>query len=200
MYRCQKENTKKQKAYEFYNSFEWDKVSWPTFYYRVRLWWEETWEENIRVKAKNQYHRRDNTPKGKRAKEMIRYSQQPEPRASKTLFRNRLNGGYPKEKAILIWNEWLQTRKERQIAHPIVAKPYTPKPKVIAQVDENNFKINVTLSKEEANVFRKEYIKMIEDIEWELTYTDEKTEVAGLNKKLAQLQEELQTFNLYNPK
>jgi hypothetical protein len=45
-------------------------------------------------------------------------------------------------------------------------------------VNENNFKINVTLSKEEAKVFRKEYIKMIEDIEWELTYTDEKTEVA----------------------
>jgi hypothetical protein len=39
---------------------------------------------------------------------------------------------------------------------------------------------------------------MIEDIEWELTYTDEKTEVAWLNEKLKRLQNELQIFNSYN--
>jgi hypothetical protein len=47
-------------------------------------------------------------------------------------------------------------------------------------------------------VFRKEYVRMIEQLEWELTYTEEKTEVTWLNKKLAQLQEELMYFNCYN--
>jgi hypothetical protein len=41
---------------------------------------------------------------------------------------------------------------------------------------------------------------MIEQLEWELTYTEEKTEVAWLNDKLTQLQKELMIFNCYNPK
>ena len=200
MYTNRKTDTKKQKAYEFYNSFKWDKVSWPTFYYRVRLWWEETWEENIKTKLKNQYHRRDYTPKGKWAKEMTRYSEQPEPKASKNLFRNRLNGSYPKEEAILMGDEWLRAKEKRKPKQYQPPKPYVPVKTVPKPVDENDFKINVTLSKEEAKVFRREYIKMIEQLEWELTYTDEKTEVAGLNNKLAQLQKELSIFNSYNKK
>lgn len=200
MYTNRKTNTKKQRAYDFYNSFKWEKVSWPTFYYRVRLDEEETWEEKIKAKLKYQYHRRERTPKGKWATEMIRYSQQPEPKASKTLFRNRLNGGYPKEEAILIGDEWLKAKREKKIYYPQVQKTYIPKPKVVKPVDERDFKIEITLPKEEARVFRKEYMKMIEQLEWELTYTEEKTEVAWLNDKLTQLQKELMIFNCYNPK
>lgn len=54
-------------------------------------------------------------------------------------------------------------------------------------MDENDFKIEITYPKEVARVFRKEYIRMIEEIEWELTYTDEKTEVFTMNKKLERL-------------
>ena len=195
-----KANTQKQQAYEFYNSYEWEKVTWPTFYQRVRLWWDETREEKIKVKTKNYNHRALRPSKWKWANEMNWYKEQPEPKASKTLFRNRLNGWYPKDKAILVWDEWLEVKKERQMAHPIISKPYIPQPKKERPVDENDFKINVTLSKEEAKIFRKEYVRMMEEIEWELTYTDEKTEVAGLNNKLAQLQKELSIFNSYNKK
>lgn len=198
MYTNHKTNTKKQKAYDFYNSFKWDKVSWPTFYYRVRLDGEEAREEKIKVKLKNQYHRRDNTPKGKRATEMIRYNQQQEPKASKNLFRNRLNGGYPKEEAILIWNEWTCAKEKRKPKQYQPPKPYVPVKTAPKVIDERDFRIEITLSKDEAKVFRKEYMKMIEQIERELTYTEEKTEVAGLNKKLIQLQGELQVFNSYN--
>ena len=79
-------------------------------------------------------------------------------------------------------------------------KVYTPQKITQKKLDENNFYIKVTYPKEIARVFRKEYIKMIEQIEWELTYTDEKTEVAWLNNKLVRLQEELMCFNSYNPK
>lgn len=71
---------------------------------------------------------------------------------------------------------------------------------MVKPVDEGDFKIEITLPKEEARVFRKEYMKMIEQLEWELTYTEEKTEVVGLNKRIAQLQKELMIFNCYNPR
>lgn len=194
-----KTSTQKQQAYDFYNQYKWQKVTRPTFYQRVRLWGEESWEEKIKVKIKNQYRRRDCTPKGKRANEVVWYNEQPEPKAAKTLFRNRLNWGYPKEKAILIGEEWLATRKERAIAHPLVSKPYIPKPIEKKNVNEGDFKIEITYPKEVARVFRKEYVKMIEDIEWELTYTDEKTQIAELNNKLVQLEKEKDIFNSFNP-
>ena len=131
---------------------------------------------------------------------MIWYNEHPEPKASKSLFRNRLNCGYWKEEAILTGDEWLKVKREKKIYYPQVQKTYIPKPKVVKPVDERDFKIEITLSKEEARVFRKEYMKMIEQLERELTCAEEKTEVAGLNNKIIQLQSELVVFNSFNPR
>lgn len=198
MFTLKRKDTQKQKAYEYYNSYKWDKVAWPTFYQRVRLWWDESREERIKVKIKRQYNKKIAVPKWKWAKEMIWYNEHPEPKASKCLFRNRLNCGYWKEEAILIWDEWLKIKREKKKHCPQVQKTYTPKPKVVKPVDERDFKIEITLPKEEARVFREEYMRMVEQLEWELSYTEEKTEVVGLNKKIAQLQKELMIFNCYN--
>lgn len=48
--------------------------------------------------------------------------------------------------------------------------------------------IDITYPKEVARVFRKVYQDMIAQIEWELTYTEEKTQVAELNDKLTRLE------------
>lgn len=80
-----------------------------------------------------------------------------------------------------------------------MSKPYIPKPIEKKNVNEGDFKIEITYPKEVARVFRKEYVKMIEDIEWELTYTDEKTQIAELNNKLVQLEKEKDIFNSFNP-
>ena len=95
---------------------------------------------------------------------------------------------------------WQQAKERKKANAPvIVRKVYTPQYiKAEKKPDPNNFKIEITLSKEEAEVFRREYIKMIEDIERELTYTEEKTQVAALNTKLNSLYEELKIFNSYN--
>lgn len=191
-----KTSTQKEKAYDFYNSYEGEKVSRPTFYYRVRLGWDKSWEERIQ-KAK-WYKRRECAPKGKRATEMTWYNEQPEPKASKSLFRNRLNNWYSKEEAILIGDKWMGIRAEKKPKKAQLPKTYIPKKTIQKEPDESNFKIEITLSKEEARVFRKEYVGMIEQIERELTYTEEKTEVAWLNEKLKRLQNELQIFNSYN--
>ena len=104
-----KEWTQKQAALDFYNAYEGQKVQWQTFYYRVRLGWEESWEDKIKPRERT-YIRKNTAPTGKRAKEMIRYNEQPEPKASKNLFRNRLNSDYPKEQAILIGEKYFVNR------------------------------------------------------------------------------------------
>ena len=129
---------------------------------------------------------------------MTWYNQQPEPKAARTLFRNRLNGGYPKEEAILMWDAWLTVKEKKKPKWVQPVKVYVPKKITPPKMDENDFKIEITYPKEVARVFRKEYIRMIEEIEWELTYTDEKTEVFTMNKKLERLKWELEIFNCYN--
>ena len=193
-----KANTQKQQAYDFYNSYEWNKVTRPTFYQRVRLGWDESREDKIRVKVKTQYRRREYVPKGKRAEQMLRYETQPEPKATKSLFRNRLNGWYCQEEAIQVWDKWMAIRDARKAKTPQPVKAYVPKRAKPEPVNESNFKIEITYPKEVARVFRKEYVRMIEEIEWELTYTEEKTQVAQMNDKLRMLYEELKIFNTYN--
>ena len=193
-----KTSTQKQQAYDFYNSFEWEKVTWPTFYQRVRLGWDETREEKIVVKQRKQYHKEKCAPKGKRAKEMTWYLEQPEPKASRSLFRNRLNWGYPKEEAILIWEARIKVKEEKKTTKTQEYKPYIPQRIVKKEPDESNFIIEITYPKEVAKVFRKEYQKMIDDIEWELTYTYEKTQIAELHEKLERLYKEKEIFNKYN--
>lgn len=199
MFWRRKDGTQKQKAYDFYNSYKGEKVTWPTFYQRVRLWWDEPREERIKQKIKQSKDRR-NAPRWKWAKELAWYETQLEPRASKCLFRNRLNGGYPKEEAILTGEEWLSVKREKKIYYPQVQKTYVPKPKVVKPVDERDYKIEITYSKEVAQIFRKEYNKMIEQLEWELTYTEGKTQIVELNSKLEQLKKERNIFNSYNPR
>ena len=191
-----KDWTQKQQAFDFYNAYEWQKVQRETFYYRVRLGWEDSREDKIKCKQRT-YNKRPTTPTGKRAKEMIRYNEQPEPKASKNLFRNRLNSNYPKEQAILMGEKW-DAVKRWQSKQTYPAKVYIPKKVVPKEPDERDFRIDVTLSKEEARVFRKEYINMIEQAERELTYTEEKTQVSELDKRLTRLRWELEVFNLYN--
>lgn len=200
MYINCKKSTKKQQAYDFYNAYRWEKVTRPTFYYRVRLWWTETWEEKIKLKIHNQNRKLNYVPKGKRAKEITWYETQPEPKASKTLFRNRLNLNYPKEQAILMWDAWLSVRRGRNIYHPGQVKTYVPQKKEIKKENPSDFMIEVTYPSEIARIFRQEYENMIEKIEEDLIYTSEKTEIVELNKRLEQLQKELVCFNLYNPK
>lgn len=100
----------------------------------------------------------------------------------------------------MIGDEWFKVKRERKIYHPQVQKTYIPKPKIVKPIDEGDFKIEITYPKEVAQVFRKEYVKMIQQLEWELTYIEEKTQAGELNSKLEQLQKELQTFNLHNPR
>ncbi len=202
MFTSRRKDTQKQKAYEYYNSYKWEKVTWPTFYQRVRLWWDEPWEERIKVKIKRQYNKKIAVPKWKWAKEMVWYLEQPEPKATKSLFRNRLYCGYAKEDAILIWEEWMEIRKDRQDKNPTLRqRQYIPKKTKVVEGcnwDPDVYRIDITYPKEVAKVFRKEYQKLISDTEDALMDTEDALLKLELTTKLEQLQAEVTLFNNYN--
>lgn len=76
-----------------------------------------------------------------------------------------------------------------------ISEPWYLKPKQ----DPNYRKIDITYTEEEAEVFRSAYQRMINEIELKLLNEEDTKQVIELNRKLKQLQWELQTFNLFNP-
>lgn len=186
--------TKKQLCYDFYNSWKWPKITFNSFYqqYRGGKSMEEAIQPRVYTKRKKPYS-------WVRAKEMERYDWAQEPKATKDSFRNRLILWYPKEKAVLVWEAWREAKAEKQRNTPVVVrKPVQRQPKTIKKEDLTRYMIDITYPKEVARVFRKVYQDMIAQIEWELTYTEEKTQVAELNDKLTRLEWELEIFNSYN--
>lgn len=186
--------TKKELCYEFYNSWNWPKITFGSFYQQYRS--GQSMEEAIQPKV---YTKKKKSYCWKRAEEMERYDNAPEPKTQREWYRNRLNAWYPKEKAILVWEEWAEVKAEKQRKYPVVVKKnFQRKPKVVKPEDLTQYMIDITYPKEVAMVFRKVYQDMIAQIEWELTYTEEKTQIVELNEKLERLEWELEIFNSYN--
>ena len=189
--------SKKQLCIEFYNSWEWPKVWFETFY--------QIYRKNDNIKMEEAITPRVKTPKKDYSwpwgQMLKRYDEHPLPKTTRELFRMRLRYGYPKEEAILMWDEWVEARERKAKTNP--TKPKWNKPKRIIQEvkrkeDPNDYKIEITYPKDIARIFRKEYQSMIEEIEWELENMEEKSMQVELNKKLVQLNKELLIFNCYN--
>lgn len=190
--------TNKQKCLEFYNAWKWEKITFPSFYQKYNMWKGLlSMEEAIQAK-KPTWRKKEYTWKWEA--EFKWYENLMEPKAKRGLFRGRLNSWYCKEEAALVWDAREEAKERKKQSYvPKQSRPYVPQRiKVEKKPDPNNFRIEITLSKEEARIFRKEYVKMIEDIERELTYTEEKTQIVELNNKLESLYEELKVFNSYN--
>ena len=135
----------------------------------------------------------------KRAEEMKRYETAPEPKAKREWFRNRLKDWYCKEEAVLVWEPREEAKLRKRKNNPIVVKKYVRvRADTIKKDSPDWYVIDITYPKEVARIFRKEYQNMIAQIEWELTYTEEKTEIAKLNDRLEKLNNELNIFNSYN--
>ena len=197
-FRIKTEDTLKHKTQVFYDAYEWEKVKYVTFRYRVSWWKGIPREELIKPNCEAIRRPKKKVYRGKWANELSWYDEQLDPKPTKQVFRNRLNWGHPKEEAILIGEERDKVRKDKQQIQPQKIKAYVPQRKAPTVEDENNFLIKITYPKEVANVFRKEYVDMIDKLEWELTYTADKSEIVNMNKKIERLYEELSCFNSYN--
>lgn len=190
----------KDRCVKFYEEREGDnKVYFATFYHRVRKF--PDWDMADLIQRKERKYR-----KGCQwvftwaySNEMKWWYEQVEPKASKQVFYWRIRIGYTKEQAILTGDKWLAVLEAKPIKKKSGYKCYTLTKQDIEQKEEDYTWIDITLSKEEAQVFRKEFLKVISDLEWELMQLEEKTLIKETNEKLELVKAELNIFNNYNP-
>lgn len=170
---------------ELYDKYLWEKC-WITLFYK-RIYKGMPIDEAIKPVRKSW--------NGVRSKlyseELERYYKQPEPKPDKAKFYGRLFKWYSKEEAIkekLV----LKTRKKKKPKlTPAYVRTYTP---VINNKD--HFDIRITYRKEEAEVIRKAYRNLIEDLE--RTIVEDEAEAKSLQSRIKELKQEYFIFNNYN--
>ncbi len=136
---------------------------------------------------------------GRFAESMEWWSQQPDPKPGKQAFYARLCSQYTKEQAILVWEEWVKTMREKGLR--CRDKKYIPTYSRLQEQEEieEYTWINVTYPTEIANIFRKEFLEVIDKIEWEIRETDDRDSLKDLWDKLEFAKTEYALFTLYNP-
>lgn len=125
--------------------------------------------------------------------ELERYNKQPQPKPPKQKFYWRLQKWYSKEEAIKI--QLIARDRKKKIQKDLYVKAYTVKERRYKQDD---YEIRITYHSDEADVFRKEYERMIRETEEKRTSTDDIIESAELRKKLDKLIQEYAIFISYN--
>ena len=124
----------------------------------------------------------------------------PDPKPGKQAFYGRLCSGYTKEQAILTWDKRLAIMKSRGICGwPAKYTPTYSRFKEDEWVADYTW-IDITYTKEEARVFRKEFQSVIENLERDIQQTEDKECLKELNDKLELAKAELGLFNSYNPR
>lgn len=135
---------------------------------------------------------------GRFAEEMNWWLEQPEPKPSKQRFQGRLLCWYKKEDAILTESNWLKVKKKA--GRTWLEKFYTPTYSSQRKQDvKSPVEINITYPNEIANVFRKEFSRIIDKIEWKIYWVEDRECIKELYTKLDLAKVELELFNLYNP-
>lgn len=172
---------------ELYDRYLWEKCWLSLFYKRMYKWLPL--QEAIKPVEKKDHDVRSKLF----ADELEWYYKQPEPKADKAKFYWRLFKWYTKEQAI---KESLQL-KQRQKKKPKHTPAYIPvhswtneKPK------QDESEIRITYKKEEADVFRKEYEWMINDLE--RVIVEDEQEAKSIKQKIDDLKKEYFIFIKYN--
>jgi len=191
-----------------YNKYLGEKCSMDTFRLRVKRWMN-------RFEALKPATRRTNNGKvlsSRFAEEMKRYEAYEWEKTFKQNFYSRLANWRTKEEAIQIWK---RKHKKKEL-EPILEKKagikekaeeerkkelvYRDELKLLKQSKEKHEDYNwieVRYSKEEAEAFRKEYKRIIADLEIKLS-KDEESEIVETKNKIEQIKSELFLFNVYN--
>ena len=182
---------KKSEISQLYEKCLMPKCSRTTYYTRIK-----NWRDPIEALRKP-YHSERYKPRIKTTlfrEEIERYNQQPSPKATKRRFYQRLYQWHTKEEAIKV-EFWVHYKEKKKIAKACYQRPM--KTPAIKQVENRDYRtINVRYKKEEAEVIKKEYERMIEDIEQKILYEDVST-AKELNKELEKMIAEYQRFISY---
>ena len=178
---------KQSQIKQIYDKYLWEKCSITIFYKRIRQG-VDPFKAVLPVKRKQMEFRSTI-----RKDELERRRLQPEPKATREKFYWRLQKGRTKEEALPVIAHREHIRKIQTFKAPYI-RTYA---KLTEKKAEN---IDIRYSEEEAEIFKKEYERMIHDVENELFFCEEAEERHELKTKLSQIQSEFNVFISYNTK
>ena len=173
---------------ELYDKYLWEKCSRSTYYKRVMRWVD--FMEALKPVNKKEWHLREKTNSKKFKDEMEWYYKYPWVKVSRQVFYQRLYRWYSKEASINI--DFIKKEKK-----PLSYKMgYVRQPKPIQKDNSDYNEIRIKYRKEEANVIRREYEKLIDELEYKRRITDDPIEAKELQCKIDHLKKEYQNFCL----
>lgn len=186
----------KAKCKEFYDAYEWERVAFATFYWRVKVHPDTPWEISVKFWEKEKKPPKIN--QGRYENEMNYWLSTKWDKPERHVFYGRLVRWYTKEEAILVGEKRNTVKREKPRAN--CAKPYTYKytKKEQSTEEEDYTWIDITYPKEVARVFRKEFYNVIDNLEDSIRLATDKDDIRVLNDKLEFVKAELNLFNLYN--
>lgn len=167
-------------AYVFYHAYKGPKCIYKTFIDRVRRR-KLPMMEAIVPKA---------IPNTKRSPERIFYDEYQGTKACYWTYISRIGVGLSREEAIL------PEKRKPELIRVYRAPTYTPTYK--GKILSPRAVIDITLSSEEASVFRKEYKRLKVDLEHRLATCELPSEHRKLEQELKDLEEEIKVFKQWN--
>jgi len=183
---------KKSQIAELYEKYIWEKCSRTTYYKNIRAWMSPL--EALKKTPKEKRYKKWKISSVKFPKELERYYQQEWPKAKKDRFYQRLYQWRSKEEAIKV-DFWIHYTKLPKKKTPVYARPF--KLPVIKKKNKDYTEIRIRYSKEEWDVIKKEYERIIEEIEQQILYEEDVSSIRELNKKIDQLKAEYELFISY---
>lgn len=177
---------------QIYEKYLWEKCSRTKYYQNIKAWMLP-FEALKPIPKEKRYQRKVKSEKFK--EELKRYNEYEWPKVNKARFYQRMYQWRNKEEAIKL-DFWIHYTKKRNVKKEVYQRPKkTPIEKKADDPDKRE--IRITYSKEEAEVMKKTYEDMIEEVENQILYADV-GEISKLNEKLNNLVQEYQTFISYN--
>lgn len=164
---------------QFRENYKWDKV----WYWRFLEMYNVCWDEERAIK-RNQISIIERYPK---EYEIYRSYNQPKCSFSQFMIRHRL------------WKSISECLKPTSWQRPWWLIVYDTHAQTIQKKYKwDNYLIEVSYSTEEALIFRNVYKRMIDELEYEILDATP-SQAHEIEKKLKQLNHELEIFNIYNP-
>ena len=183
---------KKTEIRDAYDKYLWEKCSRMTYFRRIKM--GMNFIEALKPVKSEERHPKNKIKTDKFCKEMEWYYEQPWEKIWRSRFYQRLYQWYPKEEAIKI-EFWVHKK-----GTTIVKKPAYVRPPVFTQrkISPDYEEIKIRYKKEEADIIRREYERMLDEIEYVWRWCDDPIEAKEINDKIEKLKNEYRTFCLIN--
>ena len=178
---------RKSQIKELYVKYLRPKCSLTLYYQRIKRWVDPI--EALKPPEKKEFAVRSKLY----WEQLERYKKQPQPKPPRERFYWRIQKWRTKEEAIKIQPRF----HERKPKPPkdIYIKTYT----VEAQKFKQDYReIRITYPTEEADVFKAEYMRLIDDLENERRLCEDTIEANEIRKRLSKLESEFAIFSSYN--